>query len=278
MKSIEEFILEREILNEKTLNFGQKNIKRFFNLDWNTYKEGALDKKTKELLGLVSSMVLRCDDCINYHLIECFKAGIKDEELEETFSIALIVGGSIVIPHLRRAVAQWEAVKEYFALEMNPAKRDVFQKIYSEIEKTIVQEKDKNKVMRFIVEILDKEIEYYDWTGFYIAEPQSKKLILGEYVGEPTEHIGISYGEGICGQAAETNETFLVPDVSLQSNYLSCSLKTKSEIVVPVFNVKKEFVAELDIDSHDLNPFDAIDKYFLEKICNLLGQLFLIKG
>lgn len=274
MKKIEDFIQERELLNEKTLQFGQKNIKRFFNLDWNTYKEGALDKKTKEMLGLVASMVLRCDDCINYHMIECFKAGIKDEELEEVFSVALIVGGSIVIPHLRRAVAQWEEIKEYLSLEGNPEKKQLFQNLYKKTEDFIRTEKDKSKVMRYIVDLLDQEIEYYNWTGFYLAEPSTRKLNLGEYTGEPTEHVGISYGVGICGQAAETNETFLVPDVSLQSNYLACSLKTKSEIVVPVFNNKKEFVAELDIDSHQLNPFDSIDKYYLEKICDLLGKLF----
>jgi AhpD family alkylhydroperoxidase len=80
------------------------NTKRFFTLDSNCYKPGALDAKTKELLGLVASMVLRCDDCIAYHIIQCIDAGCSDQELWEAFDIALIVGGSIVIPHLRRAV------------------------------------------------------------------------------------------------------------------------------------------------------------------------------
>lgn len=83
---------------------GTLNTKRFFTLDGNCYKPGALDAKTKELLGLVASMVLRCDDCIAYHIDQCINAGCSDEELWETFDIALIVGGSIVIPHLRRGV------------------------------------------------------------------------------------------------------------------------------------------------------------------------------
>jgi len=111
MKSIEQFIEEREELNKQTLSFANKEIKRFFSLDATCYETGALDKKMKELLGLCASMVLRCDDCIKYHLIEAFKAGANDEEIAEVFSIALVVGGSIVIPHLRRAVVAWEEVK-----------------------------------------------------------------------------------------------------------------------------------------------------------------------
>ncbi|MFG0328014.1 MAG: carboxymuconolactone decarboxylase family protein [Phycisphaerales bacterium JB037] len=83
---------------------GTLNTKRFFNLDGRVYEDGALDAKTKELLGLVASMVLRCDDCISYHVAQCKEAGISREEFFETFSVALVVGGSIVIPHLRRAV------------------------------------------------------------------------------------------------------------------------------------------------------------------------------
>jgi AhpD family alkylhydroperoxidase len=95
----------RTELNEKILTRGTTITKRFFTLDTKTYEAGALDEKTKELLGLSASMVLRCDDCIAYHIDQCIKVGASDEELFETFDIALIVGGSIVIPHLRRAVA-----------------------------------------------------------------------------------------------------------------------------------------------------------------------------
>ena len=101
---LEEFRKERERLNEAILGSGNLNIKRFFALDTRTYEDGALDGRTKELLGLAASMVLRCDDCITYHLVRCKEEGVSDDELMETFSVSLVVGGSIVIPHLRRAV------------------------------------------------------------------------------------------------------------------------------------------------------------------------------
>ncbi|MFW6282330.1 MAG: carboxymuconolactone decarboxylase family protein [bacterium] len=104
MGKIEEFKEFREKMNEKILEEDNLSIKRFFNLDTKAYHEGSLSKKTKEMLGLVASMVLRCDDCITYHILECKEEGVSREEFFEVFNIALIVGGSIVIPHLRRAV------------------------------------------------------------------------------------------------------------------------------------------------------------------------------
>jgi len=105
MSRYDEFQSFRASLNEKILAQGTMQTKRFFTLDTKTYEAGALDAKTKELLGLSASMVLRCDDCIAYHIDQAVKAGASDQELWETFDIALVVGGSIVIPHLRRAVA-----------------------------------------------------------------------------------------------------------------------------------------------------------------------------
>ncbi|MCU0302475.1 MAG: carboxymuconolactone decarboxylase family protein [Thermoanaerobaculales bacterium] len=107
-RTIDEFKAEREALTELTLAKANLEIKRFFNLDSQAYRDGALPARTKELLGLVASMVLRCDDCIFYHLDRCREEGVADEELQEAMSIALVVGGSIVIPHLRRAVRAWE--------------------------------------------------------------------------------------------------------------------------------------------------------------------------
>ena len=88
-----------------------KIVKRIFNLDTNTYAEGALSKKTKELLGLGNSLVLRCDDCVKYHMEECHKLGFSKEEVVEAMSVSLLVGGTIVIPHLRRAFEYWEALE-----------------------------------------------------------------------------------------------------------------------------------------------------------------------
>jgi len=109
---VQEFKDYRSKMNDKLLADNNKIIKRIFNLDTNAYAKGALDEKTKELLGLVSSAVLRCDDCVRYHLEKSKEAGASKEEVMETLSIATLVGGTIVIPHLRRAYEYWEALEE----------------------------------------------------------------------------------------------------------------------------------------------------------------------
>jgi len=100
---LDEFRTYRERMNERILGAGHLGIKRFFNLDTKAYEDGALDARTKELLGLVASAVLRCNDCIDYHLLQCVEMGFSNEELYEALNVALVVGGSIVIPHLRHA-------------------------------------------------------------------------------------------------------------------------------------------------------------------------------
>jgi AhpD family alkylhydroperoxidase len=105
MSKLAEFRQFREKMNERILAADNLEIRRFFALDSRVYENGALDTRTKELLGLVASMVLRCDDCITYHVVRCMEEGITDAEMFEAFSVGLVVGGSIVIPHLRRAVA-----------------------------------------------------------------------------------------------------------------------------------------------------------------------------
>ena len=101
---VAEFTAFRQRMNERILAEDNQVVRRFFALDTQTYKPGALDGKTKELLGLVASLVLRCDDCIGYHVAQCKEAGVTRAEFFETFGVGLVVGGSIVIPHLRRAV------------------------------------------------------------------------------------------------------------------------------------------------------------------------------
>lgn len=108
---VKEFNDYRQKMNDKILASDNKVIKRIFNLDTNAFKEGHLPVKTKELLGLVASMVLRCDDCVQYHLEASMKNGVTKEEVMETLSIANLIGGTIVIPHLRRAVEYWEALE-----------------------------------------------------------------------------------------------------------------------------------------------------------------------
>ena len=101
---VKEFTEFRERMNERILGQDNQVVRRFFALDTQTYRAGALDVKTKEMLGLVASLVLRCDDCISYHIAQCKEAGVNREEFFEVFSVGLVVGGSIVIPHLRRGV------------------------------------------------------------------------------------------------------------------------------------------------------------------------------
>ncbi len=114
MKKWEEFWKERERLNELVLENADKVTKRFFSLDSQAYREGSIPVKYKELMGLVASLVLRCDDCITYHIVQCHRSGVSRDELIEAMSIALVVGGSIVIPHLRRA---YEIMEELYSGE-----------------------------------------------------------------------------------------------------------------------------------------------------------------
>lgn len=108
MSQIEKFTAERTAYNEVLAKYANRAQKTFFGLDAKTYEAGALDKKSKELMGFVASLVLRCDDCILYHLIECHKAEVNSEELAEAVSIGMLVGGSITIPHVRRAMKIWD--------------------------------------------------------------------------------------------------------------------------------------------------------------------------
>jgi len=105
------FEKEREKLNKIVMKYAQLGIKRFYGLDAIVYRDGILPKKTKELLGLVASFVMRCDDCIKYHVLRCREQGVNDREMEEALAIGLVVGGSITIPHLRKALKFWDELK-----------------------------------------------------------------------------------------------------------------------------------------------------------------------
>ncbi|MEJ5257682.1 MAG: diguanylate cyclase [Fervidobacterium sp.] len=124
-------------------------------------------------------------------------------------------------------------------------------------------------ILQKVCELLDRNVPYYNWTGFYLMDEEGM-LVLGPYVGEPTEHVRIAVGKGICGQAAETKLTFVVQDVTQETNYLSCSPHVKSEIVVPIFRNDGSVFGEIDIDSHYKAPFDERDREFLEWIAQQL--------
>jgi len=110
-KTVEQFRQERERLNELVMKYADLTIKRFYGLDSQAYREGALPARTKEMLGLVASLVLRCDDCIKYHIIRCAEEGVSNDEMVELLGIGLVVGGSITIPHLRRALQAWDELQ-----------------------------------------------------------------------------------------------------------------------------------------------------------------------
>ncbi len=124
-----------------------------------------------------------------------------------------------------------------------------------------------------ICQLLQESIDYYNWVGFYFANPETKTLHLGPYTGTPTDHAVIPFGKGICGQVAVSNANFVVPDVAAQDNYIACSLTVKSEIVVPLF-VNGENIGQIDIDSHVLNPFSEADERFLEFVNAEVAKLF----
>lgn len=123
-----------------------------------------------------------------------------------------------------------------------------------------------------ICHLLNQEIPYFNWTGFYFKNGDKDELKLGPYVGAETDHTVIPYGKGICGQVAVSGETFVVPDVKAQDNYLSCSVDTKAEIVVPIFKEGKN-IGQIDIDSHHLDPFTAEDREMLEWLCSEVAKI-----
>ncbi|MFZ4927558.1 GAF domain-containing protein [Chryseobacterium sp. Mn2064] len=129
-----------------------------------------------------------------------------------------------------------------------------------------------NEKLEKVCHLLDQEISYFNWTGFYFKNGDKEELILGPYVGAPTDHTIIPYGKGICGQVAVSNETFVVPDVHEESNYLSCSIDTKAEIVVPIFKDGQN-IGQIDIDSHTIDPFTDEDRELLEWLCKEVSKI-----
>lgn len=148
------------------------------------------------------------------------------------------------------------------------------QVILEEVKSIINGKEERDEKLLKICQLLDRKVDVFDWTGFYLSDPNTERmLILGPYVGEATDHTRIPYGTGICGQAAETLETFVVQDVSSADNYLACSVDVKSEIVVPIMKGDK-FIGELDIDSHTKDAITPELKDLCENICKELSQIF----
>ena len=127
--------------------------------------------------------------------------------------------------------------------------------------------------LKNLCQFLSDSVDYYNWVGFYFANNKDKTLHLGPYVGAETDHTIIPFGKGICGQVAESNQNFVVPDVAAQDNYIACSFTVKSEIVVPLF-VDGENIGQIDIDSNIINPFTEADERFLEFVNQEVAKLF----
>jgi GAF domain-containing protein len=130
--------------------------------------------------------------------------------------------------------------------------------------------------LKGVCQLLKDNLDSYDWVGFYFANHDSKTLHLSAYVGEPTDHLTIPFGKGICGQVAESNSNFVVPDVASQDNYIACSITVKAEIVVPLF-IDGINIGQIDIDSNTINPFNLEDEIFLkfvnEEVAKLLSGI-----
>jgi GAF domain-containing protein len=139
---------------------------------------------------------------------------------------------------------------------------------------TIILEGDTSKESKLqaICDCLEAQISYYDWVGFYFKNGNKEELKLAQYTGEPTDHIIIPFGKGICGQVAISNENFIVQDVTEQDNYISCGWKVKSEIVIPIF-INGENIGQIDIDSHTANVFTEKDEELLEFTCKKIAKI-----
>jgi len=143
-----------------------------------------------------------------------------------------------------------------------------------DIKNIIAGPKEREAKLQQVCYLLHQSVPGYDWVGFYLVDPDKKKeLILGPYAGEPTEHTRIKFGQGICGQAAEKEKTIIVNDVASESNYLSCNINVKSEIVLPIFK-NNTIIGEFDLDSDTPNRFDDRDKKFLSEVIETIIRIF----
>lgn len=277
--SIQSFRDERAKGNERILSADNKAaiMKRVYGLDTFAYQnrtEG-LSAKEKEILGLVTSMVLRCDDCIKYHLEKCYEHAVANDEMMDIFGIANVVGGTIVIPHTRRAIQYWEQLNAS-GPEPSPFSEASKSKAYDEciqmLEALLEGVENQYSKMATINEVLKSNIPYYYWVGFYLAEKD--KLTVGPYQGT---HgcLFIKYGEGVCGRAAQEKKSILVGDTTKLNEaqngvkghlHISCDPRSLSEIVSPVFDSKQQLIAVFDVDSNIKNAFDAVDKKYIELI------------
>ena len=145
-------------------------------------------------------------------------------------------------------------------------------KLKNKVDSILMSSSTIEEKLQIICDVLESEISYYDWVGFYFKNGDKDELKLAQYTGEETVHTIIPLGKGICGQVAVSNQNFVVQDVSNQENYISCGWKVKSEIVIPIF-VNNENIGQIDIDSHTANVFTDNDEQLLEYVCEKIGTI-----
>ena len=143
------------------------------------------------------------------------------------------------------------------------------------IEQIILLKENLEFKLQQICDLLESEVSYYDWVGFYFKNGDKEELKLAQFTGEETEHTIIPFGKGICGQVAVSNKNFVVQDVAEQENYISCGWKVKSEIVIPIF-VNGKNIGQIDIDSHTANIFSSEDEELLEFVCEKVAFLIAL--
>jgi len=134
------------------------------------------------------------------------------------------------------------------------------------------QEQTLTEKLTAVCQLLKQSIDYYNWVGFYFKNGDKEELKLKAFAGEPTDHVIIPFGKGICGQVAVSNQNFVVPDVKAQDNYIACSLDVKAEVVIPLF-VAGENIGQIDIDSHTVDPFSKADEDFLTFVNQSVAQI-----
>ncbi|SMO62253.1 GAF domain-containing protein [Gracilimonas mengyeensis] len=157
---------------------------------------------------------------------------------------------------------------------MSTAELTSYETLVSKTDEILNKEVTRDEKLFAICELLADNVDTFDWVGFYMADPEGKKeLVLGPFVGPATDHKRIPFGRGICGQVAESHETFVSQDVKSEENYLSCSVSVQSEIVVPIMK-GEEFVAQLDIDSNTKGSITDEQQKLLEEICEKLSREF----
>lgn len=147
-----------------------------------------------------------------------------------------------------------------------------FNELKPKISDLVSNSSSLDTTLKDVCELLKSSITYYDWVGFYFKNGEKEELKIGPYAGATTDHEIIPFGKGICGQVAVSNENFVVTDVNSQDNYIACSLRVKSEIVIPLF-VNNINIGQIDIDSNTIDPFTQKDERFLEFVCESVASI-----